>query len=119
SPTQAQCHRRSRATISAAVGINSAHALLVNHTRVVSTEATRGVQAAVQDVKPWVERAARVGHAAKGIVYLLVGFFALAADLGMRHEPDGPESAFMTLRDAPLGKILLATVALGLLYYAV
>ena len=82
------------------------------------SEVARGARAAVADVKPWVEPAARLGHAARGVVYVLIGIFTIAADVGIRTEMDGSEGAFATLGRAPFGKILLATVAIGLVYYA-
>ena len=82
------------------------------------SEVARGARAAVADVKPWVEPAARLGHAARGVVYVLIGVFTIAAEVGIRTELDGSEGAFATLGRAPLGKILLATVEIGLVYYA-
>jgi hypothetical protein len=82
------------------------------------SELARGARAAVADVKPWVEPAARLGHAARGVVYVLIGIFTIAADVGIRARLDGSEGVFATLGRAPFGKILLATIAIGLVYYA-
>ena len=83
-----------------------------------SVEVARRVEAAKREVKPWVEPAARVGHAAKGFVFILTGLLTAATQLAIGGDVDGPEAAFAALRGAPLGKIILATVAIGLLYYA-
>jgi hypothetical protein len=83
-----------------------------------SVEIARRVETATREVKPWVEPAARIGHAAKGLVFVLTGVLTAATQLAMGGEVDGPEAAFAALRRAPLGKVVLATIGIGLLYYA-
>ena len=56
----------------------------------------------------------RLGFAARGLVYLLIGYLALTASRGDK----GPEGAFNWLQDVPLGVPLLYLSALGLLAYA-
>ena len=56
------------------------------------------------------ERLARLGYAARGIVYAILGGIAL---LGAGAEAS-PEGAFSTLLTQPLGRVLLGAVALGL-----
>lgn len=61
---------------------------------------------------------ARLGFAARGLVYLLVGWFALdAAMRGTR--PGDNQGAIASLADLPFGRVLLIVVALGLAGYAV
>lgn len=55
----------------------------------------------------------RLGFAARGLVYLLIGLLALSAE-----RETGPEGAFDLLQDAPLGAPILYTAALGLVGYA-
>jgi hypothetical protein len=55
----------------------------------------------------------RLGFAARGIVYLLIGLLALTAQ-----RETGPEGAFDLLQDAPLGAPILYLAALGLIGYA-
>jgi len=56
----------------------------------------------------------RLGFAARGLVYVLIGFLALTAE----REGSGPEGAFDLLQDSPLGALILYAAALGLLGYA-
>ena len=56
----------------------------------------------------------RLGFAARGLVYLLIGFLALTASRG----DTGPEGAFDLLQGAPLGAPILYLAALGLAGYA-
>ncbi|MCD2323368.1 DUF1206 domain-containing protein [Sphingomonas sp. IC-56] len=61
--------------------------------------------------------AARLGFASRGLVYLLVGWFALdAARRGSA--PKDNQQAMGSLADQPFGHVLLALVAVGLLGYA-
>jgi hypothetical protein len=57
----------------------------------------------------------RLGYAARGLVYILLGYLALSTTSKAK---DGPSSAFDYLQEVPLGSVLLWVVALGLLAYA-
>lgn len=60
---------------------------------------------------------ARLGFAARGLVYMLVGWFAIvAARSGGR--PDDNRSALQSLADGGAGQALLGLIALGLVGYA-
>ena len=56
----------------------------------------------------------RLGYAARGMVYVLIGYLALSAP----GDDTGPEGAFNYLQNVPLGAPLLYLAALGLLGYA-
>ena len=56
----------------------------------------------------------RLGFAARGLVYLLIGVLALSAS----RRDKGPEGAFDLLQDAPLGVPLLYASVLGMIAYA-
>ena len=56
----------------------------------------------------------RLGYAARGLVYVLIGYLALTSAQG----ENGPESAFTWLQDVPLGETVLYLAALGLLGYS-
>jgi hypothetical protein len=68
---------------------------------------------------PWVGRIARLGVAARGALYLLVGLLAIAVPLGLRNRTPDREGALRVLSQQPFGKVLLALIALGLAGYAV
>lgn len=71
------------------------------------------------DLAPWVERIARAGYAAKGVVYLLIGILAARAafgDAGGRSTGSG--GALRTLLDEPLGTVLVGLIGAGLAAYA-
>jgi hypothetical protein len=67
---------------------------------------------------PWVERLARLGFAAKGIVYMTVGALATQAALGSGGATTDTQGAIATIGQQPFGRVLLAVLALGLLGHA-
>ncbi len=69
-------------------------------------------------VRPWIEGMARFGYAAYGVEYVLVGVLSVRAAFGGGGETAGQEGALQTILLAPLGRVLLGLVALGLLGYA-
>lgn len=72
---------------------------------------------AARKASPWIERLARFGYVAYGMVYLLIGALALQAAFGGGGAP-GQEGALRSILAAPLGRVLLGLVAAGLLAYA-
>ncbi len=68
----------------------------------------------------WATRAGRIGFAARGVVFVLVGlFFLRAAIQSDPSEARGLGGALASLLGQPYGAWLLALVALGLVGYAV
>jgi len=67
--------------------------------------------------KPWIERLARLGYAAKGTVYILIGWLAALAAHGEREAPSGSRDVFALVLKKPLGEAMLAAIALGLAGY--
>jgi hypothetical protein len=64
-----------------------------------------------------IERLARLGYASIGIVYMIVGGFAVAAGLGKRGSTGSHKDAFALIRDQPFGRVLLAVIAAGMVGY--
>ncbi|MBW7467236.1 DUF1206 domain-containing protein [Pontibacter aydingkolensis] len=71
----------------------------------------------------WVENFARVGLAAKGVVYCLVGILAFMAafELGRNSSTQdaGKQGVFQFILEQPFGKWLLGIVAIGLVCYTI
>jgi len=67
----------------------------------------------------WVERLARFGYAAKGVVYGIVGLLAAQAALGTGGRTTDTQGALQEIILQPFGKFLLGVVALGLIGYVV
>ena len=61
---------------------------------------------------------ARFGIAARGVVYVVIGVLAIKLALGDGGKAADQQGALRTIADQPLGTMLLAAVAVGLLGYA-
>lgn len=64
-----------------------------------------------------IERLARLGYAAIGVVYMIVGGLAAAAGFGKGGATGGHETAFQFILEQPFGRVALAVIALGLIGY--
>jgi hypothetical protein len=67
--------------------------------------------------RSWLEKLARLGYAAKGVVYLLIGATALTAAARAPGSVSGARGALLSLLDEPFGRTVLLAVGLGLLAY--
>lgn len=67
----------------------------------------------------WVERLARLGYTAKGIVYAIIGVLAVQAALGTGGKTTDQKGALGEIATQPFGKFLLALMALGLIGYVI
>jgi hypothetical protein len=68
-----------------------------------------------KDKAVWIRRLARFGYLAKGIIYLLLGLLTSMAALGFGGAKANRDIIFVTILDGvPLGKLLLALLAVGL-----
>lgn len=75
-------------------------------------------ESAARKAHPWINRLARFGYVAYGVVYLLVGVLSVQAALGGADHAAGQEGALRSVLIAPLGRVLLGVIAFGLLAYA-
>ncbi|MFC0677349.1 DUF1206 domain-containing protein [Lysobacter korlensis] len=66
------------------------------------------------EVAGWVPPLARLGYAAKGVVYLIIGFLAFRAATAAG-SPEGAKGALASLADETGGQLMLVLIALGLL----
>jgi len=81
-------------------------------------EAKAHLRDARRKASPFVEKFARFGYAAKGVVYVVVGALAAMAAVGYGGETTGSRGAMQSIYQQPFGRLLLAVVAFGLTGYA-
>lgn len=68
----------------------------------------------------WAERTGRLGHAARTVVYLIIGWFLIqAAMTSDASEVGGLSKALDTLQDQPYGPWLLGAAGVGLVCYGI
>lgn len=66
----------------------------------------------------WLERLARAGLAARGVVYVVVGLLALQVARGDRQERADRQGALQAVVRQPLGRVLVLGLAIGFAGYA-
>lgn len=74
---------------------------------------------ASREAIPWVIWLARLGYAAKGTVYIIIGALAFQAAIGTGGETTDQKGALQQIAQEPFGQVLLAIVAVGLFGYAI
>jgi hypothetical protein len=86
-------------------------------TNITPTTMGRQAAAAAGEAAPWIVRLARVGYAAKGVVYLVIGALAVMAAMGARGSTTDSRGALSVIGDRPFGRVLLLVIGLGLIGY--
>jgi hypothetical protein len=71
-----------------------------------------------RELRPWMCRFVRVGYAAKGIIYLLIGLLALRLAFGNGGRLTDASGALTTIVRQPFGMVLLTVLAIGILAYS-
>jgi uncharacterized protein DUF1206 len=71
-----------------------------------------------QEVAPWIERLARVGYTAKGILYMTIGYLAAKAALGRGGRVTDTRGALQSVNSAQSGRAALVLIGTGLIGYA-
>jgi hypothetical protein len=79
--------------------------------------ATLTARASTPDLRPWVGRFVRIGYAAKGVIYLLIGTLALRLALGDGGRLTDSSGALATIVQQPFGMALISIIAVGILAY--
>ena len=67
---------------------------------------------------PWIERLARLGFAARGALYVIIGVLALEVAAGHGGKNASQKGAIHAIANQPFGKVLLVLLAIGLFGYA-
>lgn len=67
---------------------------------------------------PWVTALARCGYAAKGVVYIIIGWLAVQAAFGAGGRITDTKGAILTIYNQPFGAFLLGVVTVGLFGFA-
>jgi uncharacterized protein DUF1206 len=79
---------------------------------------TSPIRDAIAPAATWIEGLARVGYAAKAVLYSVVGFLALESALGTGGDTIGSRGALVTLVRQEYGGVILVVIAAGLFGYA-
>lgn len=91
---------------------------MVGQSNVTMTRAEQQARDSVRKASPWLVGLGRFGHAAKGVVYLLIGALAVQVALGRGGETTDNKGALARIAEAPFGKFLLIAMAVGIAGYA-
>jgi hypothetical protein len=67
----------------------------------------------------WQRWVGHSGYVAEGLLYVVVGFFALLAALGQQRQPNGSKGALAKLGGSALGDALLVLLAIGLAAFVI
>ena len=73
---------------------------------------------ALSGLAPWIERLARLGFLARGLVYVLIGVLAIRVAFGLGRRYADAGGVLRVLLAEPFGRVLLVVVAAGLLGFA-
>ncbi len=69
------------------------------------------------EARPWIKTVARLGYAAKGVVYVLIGTMAMLVAEGRKEQPADFSGVLIQVVRQPFGSLLLALLTIGLACY--
>ena len=75
--------------------------------------------AGMREAAPWIIRLARIGYAAKGAVYIIIGLLAVQLAFGDGGETTDSRGALQRIGESSAGDFALALIGIGLLGYAI
>ena len=96
------------------VGENARRA--ANHAGTLANQAGSHTREIIQ--APWFTALARLGCAAKGLVYIVIGWLALLTAIRAGGQTTDPQGAITTIYQQPFGKVLLFIIFVGFVGYA-
>ena len=83
----------------------------------MATQAGETVKAPLRKAAPGIRILARAGYAAKGIVYIVIGWLAARAAIGYGGKTTDTSGAVHVIGDGPAGTAVLLVIGIGLLGY--
>lgn len=86
--------------------------------RVAPARRTWRVRVAATQHPTWLEWLTRLGYAARGVVYLVVGGTGVLLALGLAERARGSPDAMRLIAGLPMGRVLLAALTVGLFGYS-
>lgn len=87
---------------------------MAGSSNMAAMRAGRQARDSVRKASPWLVGLGRLGHAAKGVVYLLIGALAVQVALGRGGETTDTKGALVRIAQAPFGRFLLIAMAVGI-----
>jgi hypothetical protein len=82
------------------------------------SSAQQAGQHAKTQARPWIVALARLGYAARGVVYAVIGLLAFQSARGAGGKATDPQGALLQIAQQPFGRVMLSVVGIGLLGYA-
>lgn len=73
----------------------------------------------MQSCNAYYKVLARMGYAARGVIYLTIGGLAIMSFIGMSADRTGSRGAIMSLKSQPFGEVLLIALVAGLVGYII
>ena len=77
------------------------------------------ISTAARAGRPWIKPMARIGYAARGLVYLVIGWLTFLSGIGSGGETTDSEGAVQTLMASGPGTVIAVALIFGLLSYAI